>query len=491
MIRKASFCAIYFSAALMAAYLMSSCNSDSSNTYSTLSYNSTAVTSFSLQSNSKVLNNLDSVFFSINLDNATIFNASPLPLGTKVDALLINLTTDNCSVVELNFLTKYGNDTTINYLNNTTDSINFANGPVDLRVVSYDGESTRNYSIAVNVFKENPDSMVWRQQSTKVPSTLTPLLGVKAIEAGNAYYCLSYDGSTYELQKSEDLYDFDNWKKLESFDLSLVNGRQLNSFTGSDNGNLYILDADDVLWESTDEGNNWSSTEVVMKWIYGCYNDEVLGSYYDATGSYSVTYPGGERSVQASDFPVKSTSTMALFSSQWEVNPIAVFVGGLKADGDMSADTWGYDGRQWAKISSGTLAPNMESSLFHYKLATVNTNNWRTYYQPVLFKIGGSTSGSTSPHAAYYSVDMGLHWEEAPFSYQISAAMPDVENATVLVSDHLLDVGYSWGTSRAIAPVTSWECPFLYVYGGYDAGGDVNTEIWQGVVLRYTLTPLQ
>lgn len=479
-------------ASFLSGCLFTGCNSDSSSTiYSSSSYGSTAITAFSLQSNSKVLNNLDSIFFSINLDKATIFNASPMPVGTDVSSLLINLSTDNCSEVELRFTTKYGNDTTINYLESTTDSINFADGPVTVHVVSYDRINSRDYNISVNVFEENPDSLVWRRQSSVLPTTYSTVLGSKSIQAGDSFYCLTYDGSGYQLAKSTQLYDFEGWENVSSFDISAVQGRVLESFTGNSEGNLYILDAEDVLWESTDEGASWTSTGLNMQWIYGSYEEEVLGSLVDGSDVYSVSYPTGNKTLQAADFPVKGTSNLMIFNSEWEVQPMATFTGGKTALGDLSGDTWAYDGTQWAKISSGTMVPASYRSIFRYDIANTSKVNWRTTYQPVLFAIGGLTGDGKTIAEAWYSVDMGIHWEKAPSNYQVDSLMPGVWGASVLVDDYMLTDEYSWGNSRAVSPVTDWNCPFIYVAGGYNESGSAVTQLWQGVILRYTLIPLQ
>ena len=93
------------------------------------------MTSFSINKNDKVLTGLDSVFFSIDLVNARIFNADSLPKGTDVSKLVIKIGTSSASGCELTFR-KLGTsrDTTINYLESPNDSINFSDGPIKLSV---------------------------------------------------------------------------------------------------------------------------------------------------------------------------------------------------------------------------------------------------------------------------------------------------------------------------------------------------------------------
>ena len=44
--------------------------------------------------------------------------------------------------------------------------------------------------------------------------------------------------------------------------------------------------------------------------------------------------------------------------------------------------------------------------------------------------------------------------------------------------------------SRAVTPVTTWECPYIYLYGGDNASGSLNPQVWRGVINRLTFKPL-
>ena len=139
------------SATLGALLLAASCNSSSYET-GEASTPSVAVYKFALSPDKNILANLDSVFFSIDLENKRIFNANPLPYGTETKKLVPVITIfDNVSVIELTSRKADGTDTTHNYLAHPNDSINFANGPVSMKVRSYDGLVECTYSITVNV----------------------------------------------------------------------------------------------------------------------------------------------------------------------------------------------------------------------------------------------------------------------------------------------------------------------------------------------------
>ena len=74
----------------MALIAMTACNKDDNDINNTASMYvpAVAVTRFYLKADSKVMNNLDSVFFSIDLENGVIFNADSLPKGTKISTLI-------------------------------------------------------------------------------------------------------------------------------------------------------------------------------------------------------------------------------------------------------------------------------------------------------------------------------------------------------------------------------------------------------------------
>ena len=76
--------------ALVGALMISACNStDDELSFEADQQNLSgmAVKGFSLRPDAAVLNNLDSVFFSIDLNKARIFNANPLPYGTDISSL--------------------------------------------------------------------------------------------------------------------------------------------------------------------------------------------------------------------------------------------------------------------------------------------------------------------------------------------------------------------------------------------------------------------
>ncbi|MDE6278591.1 MAG: hypothetical protein K2M05_01320, partial [Paramuribaculum sp.] len=78
---------------LIISMFVGSCNSDDSDEiYEQFTYTNVSVLSFKLRKNDSVLRNIDTVFFSVDLDNRRIFNADSLPKGTKLKRFVVNAT---------------------------------------------------------------------------------------------------------------------------------------------------------------------------------------------------------------------------------------------------------------------------------------------------------------------------------------------------------------------------------------------------------------
>ena len=105
---------------LMAMVGFTACNSDDDDsvfdTIDTSAEFACMINSFKLEANPNILSNLDTVFFSIDLNAARIFNADSLPLGTRVDSLGVSMTFSSVSKAEIIMPGNDGKDTTINFL---------------------------------------------------------------------------------------------------------------------------------------------------------------------------------------------------------------------------------------------------------------------------------------------------------------------------------------------------------------------------------------
>ncbi len=181
---------IFLTFALAGMLSVASCNSDTVYDSEPLDFGGVAVTGFSLQSDKAVLNNLDSVFFSIDLMDARIFNANPLPYGTDVSSLAVTVTSDACSELKLIQSAPEGEVAKeINYLTSPGEKIDFSKGPVRLRIVSTNGKNTRDYVVNVNVNKAVADSLYWAQVDvTDLPTSFSTLKDQKTVKFKDKAY---------------------------------------------------------------------------------------------------------------------------------------------------------------------------------------------------------------------------------------------------------------------------------------------------------------
>ena len=121
---------------MIALFAMVSCNSSDTEEYEEYVLPSdVAITSFTISANDDLLENLDSVYFTIDLENRRIFNADSLPKGTDVSRLVVNITYPLVQSIKLKVTGgKVMEDEEIDYYQQSTDSIDFT-GNVALELV--------------------------------------------------------------------------------------------------------------------------------------------------------------------------------------------------------------------------------------------------------------------------------------------------------------------------------------------------------------------
>ena len=96
---------------------------------------------------------------SINHIEGTITNATPLPMGTNINAVTATVTSQGLVA----YATDEGADTWTQLT--TKDTLDFSS-PLHLRVVATDGQSYRDYVVTLNVRQNDPDKYTWTQAAT-------------------------------------------------------------------------------------------------------------------------------------------------------------------------------------------------------------------------------------------------------------------------------------------------------------------------------------
>lgn len=124
-----------------------------------------------------------------------------------------------------------------------------------------------------------------------------------------------------------------------------------------------------------------------------------------------------------------------------------------------------------------------------YTIAETDTINWQTSRKNVLIAFGGRIPQGISSET-WISRDMGVNWSRGSKYLQLPAyILPLASNGSLLVFDKLLTE--DGATTLAVKPITEWECPYLYIFGGYDISDRLRDQYWSGVVNHLKAKPLQ
>ncbi len=483
--------------ALFAA--VAACNSS---TYQTVEDTASAavVKTFSLAEDDSVMAGLDNVFVSIDLIKGLIFNADSLPVGTKVTCLQPEITTlEGASHIELTMKRAGRSDTTIVYTGSAADTVDFSS-PVALKVVSPDGVTSRTYTVSVNVHRMEPDSLHWGDDTPAMPMPTdinTPQRQRSARTADRLYTVTGTDGSpAICLAWYEGIgdmgYDYLSDMPLHKEAVTLPFAPRIGTFTAhAEMSNLYMLDTDGALWASSD-GRSWNKG--IQRWteIIGAYRTQLLGIARAADGSYTIEMTGGFATPAPAGFPVSGFSMPHTYSFPMSEYPQLLITGGRTADGKLTSHTWGYDGHTWARISKTSIPMALEGMAIAPYYEYVGTAGLTKPQQSALIAFGGRDAAGKLNTVTYVSTDYGFNWRTADDCLQLPAAIPAMQyaQAFVLTTEMRASILPASLRSRISSPIESWPCPYIYLYGGYDAASRPVPSIWRGVINRLSFKPI-
>lgn len=497
---------IYSLALIAAASVgMMSCNDKSDpveedETTNIVNVPNVAVTSFSLRSDSKVMSNLDSVFFSIDLNHGVIYNADSLPKGTPVDKLIPVIKYSDYITKALitmeGGITKTGES---DYYASPSDTIDFS-GKVTLTIATADDAMSKDYVIKVNVHKQNPDSLQWDQIAvTGLPSRLGSPKAQGTVDHSGMAVCLieESDGS-FTLAQSDDIYA-NIWTKQQ---VALSFMPDLGTFTSTSDA-FYILDTTGELYTSAD-ALAWTSTGEVWVALLGGYEDTVLGLETTSEGLFHAQYPAKNmtRKAAETDFPIKGCSNLAQHSNKWTLSPVGIICGGILATGDYTSATWGFDGREWVKLSDGGIPQITGAALVpYYAFRNLSSSIYPTEMK-VWMLVGGMLSDGAFNRDLYISYNNGVNWRKADSNLNLPASIPATLywDPMVALQKHSTNISDAWKivesrcATRASWSVNgddlTWECPYIYLTGGLDESGTLRNAIWRGAINRLRFAPI-
>ena len=141
--------------------------------------------------------------FTINQMTREIENKDSLPYGTHIDKVITKISYDGGAVL----YRPKGKDT--DTLWTSTDSIDFSgenyktstdkNAPIEFKVYAYSGVIGQPYKVKVNVHRQIPDTLAWKQFSDVVFSNGT-LTAQKAVYANGKVYVFGKNGNDTHIE---------------------------------------------------------------------------------------------------------------------------------------------------------------------------------------------------------------------------------------------------------------------------------------------------
>jgi len=465
-----------------------------------------AVTGFKLKADNRILPGLDSVFFSIDLHQGLIYNADSLPKGTTLRGL-IPVITYNAGVSAATITMTGGHyfEKTINYKKNPTDSVDFS-GRVVLTLVAQDGVTTRNYQLKVNVHKMEPDSLWWDEMAVaKLPSRLAanPQAQRTVSYKGNALSLLQESDGTYTVSQTDDLASAEWQKQPVSFsfvpDVRSMCAAEDKLYMLSVQGDLYSS-ADGIDWQPTGVGG-WQS-------IIGAYADRLIGLKTLSGADVFAEYPSGGLDGQniPAGFPTSGRSNFYTYTNKWSSQPTGLFVGISPDAAAPLANTWCFDGRNWANVSAHPAGSVVGATLIPYYVYRKTSNLWVHTEYSILLLVGGRKADGTMNRETYLSYDNGVNWYVATELMRLPDYIPSMTEVDNVVMDTKMNGSFrpqSWDPmpERDLMPWyrvkydvdgynVSWNCPYIYLFGGVDEQGVLSNTIWKGVLNRLTFVPL-
>ncbi len=474
---------------LAAIALFSACKKEE--TEPTVLSDSVRVSAFSLAADTAVLDNLNNVFFTIDLENGLIFNADSLPRGTDVSSLAATISFEGASSA----IVTQADGTTFDYVKSDDTKIDFTS-PVTMEVVSQSGNNSKKYTITVNVHTVDADLLSWGGMSYGSLPGNGSLQSQKTVQYNGMLYCFMQRDGVYQVATA--LSPKEQWTVTE---LALNFTPDLTSIRVADNA-LYMLDAEGTLYSSTD-AITWTAIGGTYAAILGEWDNCMLLISKENGSYYHDKYPRPEGYTPtpiSSSFPISGMSEMLIYSSTWMTAPQGMIVGGRLANGSLTGAMWGYDGTTWA-ILSNNIPPREGAMLFPYVTFIVD-DNWVTTEQTAWFIIGGK-NGQTTLNDVWITSNYGVLWQKAETLMQMPAYILPRSYASVVICEEpanttpdqwyrmdepTIPAGYR---SMPIRTASSEHLiPYIYMFGGISRDNVVYDQIWRGVINRLRFEPI-
>ena len=479
----------------------------------------TMVCAFSLQRDTSVLSNLDSIFFTIDLDRSLIYNADSLPKGTNVSAIAVKATFMNPANVYVNYEDENGATKTFSYLATSQATIDFRKceeNKVQMKVIAADGHTSQTYTLKVNVHKVVADSLYWKKiEKTIISNQQNNIASSKCVSTDNGYYLF-----TQETSGMLNVYrtaDFVEWESMANITIPSMNWRSLTY----DGTSLYVISEDSKLYCCNDlENLQFTESTIIDGYtpisLMGIYEGNLL-AVVDDNGEYNqATINVSEGTLKLTsmpeEFPIKGFSQPITFTSKWTQDQLIIACG-EKRDGSLTNAVWGFDGTNWAilnnAVSGGTLiTPRTGAVMFTYYTYEYNSEI-DLHTKVVTYFIIGGWDGEKMTNDLYYTTNIGGKWKKAGATSPM--ALPSEISPRMGADVFVLDSPVVKQSSKkslvwrdiellntknitklmSLKSDEEQEVPYVYMVGGSSSlQYNFINEVWKGVIWRLTFPPI-
>ncbi len=428
------------------------CTTDSTVSNTTALSTDAQIKSFTLAANTKVLTNLDKVFFTIDQQNNEIYNGDSLPVGTKFTKLLTNITFASASKATI----EYNTNKTASYT--TTDSIDYT-APFKIKVTAYDGVTEKTYTVKLNVHNVKPDTLEWRKQSFDGWNE-TAFAMNKTVAFKSEF--LTYLKSSIGIQLFGSLSSNGvNWA-VKSHNLPTT--AQIETITKFGN-NLYVRTIDYELYSSAD-GLSW--TKVNSSYSFVALN----GAIFDQDAlEHLITTIDDNGTLRLASTTDGTTFSLCDGTALPENFPISGFASNIKTIGLTEKLTLIGGKNKAGNLLNSVQQMYWDKSGFHIGYDLENGGSYFSKregafsynYDNKMYVSCGRSSGVVL-RDVYVSKDNGVTWA--------------IDSKNVLPAETIFN-------KRSYSSAIVDSNRFIWIFGGLNSSNANINEIWKGRINKY------
>jgi hypothetical protein len=308
-------------------------------------YDDAAITAFTLGKVNRYVDGVKSTFnggeylFHIDQVNRTVYNKDSLPIGSDAAHIICGLTTYNNGQPYI-----VSTDGTYMTYHSTTDSVDFTT-PRIFRIFATSGAGYTDYTVKVNVHKENPDSFVWKKMAD-----IPVMTGLRTLMFNDRLYVFGNEGGATKA------YTTDDGSAWTPVTLSVTTDEDSWANTVATIDSLYMMSGskvyrtkDLVTWDEdhSDIMNETGIDQLIgasSQEIYALSDNGMLMTKYSGNLSMGTWIPANfETDVNVEDLPIDDY-TFTCYPMAMSDSTDYVVMGGTKQIGDE------WHGHVWRRI---------------------------------------------------------------------------------------------------------------------------------------------